>query len=724
MLRLSAVVSSIMITTIVQAQTCPNMCSGHGDCNTPDNRCACWVADRHTDTHWIGGDCSLRECPKGKAWGDHPIASNTAHEAAECSNMGHCDYQTGNCICRKGFMGLACNRLACPNDCNGHGVCRSMDYNARAQGKLANVASYASSTYAYTTPWDHDMIYGCACDTGYSGFDCSQRLCATGDDPLTLGQVNDIQTVDCTCASNLCDGTFTIAYRGATTTRISESAVIATVKAAILALPTVTDISLTFGAGQACAALSVGNPYVMTLEFTKDFGDLPAINVASTTGATVTTLKTQTGTKEEVTCANRGLCDYTTGICQCNTGYGSSDGTNVVGDRGDCGHLVTTIGTCPTSPNGAVCAGHGACSNNPVYKCTCDTGWDGSDCSLRRCPKGRSWFDSPTAANSAHEDNVECSNAGYCQTLTGECQCYEKFHGAACQYMACPGVVTTSTTTPYADACSGHGTCLDMSHMGEFNKVNGELTPYLYGEDPNDKVHWDGKSMHACLCDAGFTGYDCGDRMCPKGDDPMTGATRAYTQKNEVRHFKCIFLSTGGTMTFAFRSSTTSSLLHTATAAEVEAAINALSVINTATVTFSDGVSACTGSGTNIITVTFVTELGGSVHPDAYTRKIAPALPRMTTTGTPSNQMTIVDGWSSGSIMDASSVVFTDVPGTKEYNLCSDRGLCNFATGVCQCFLGYGSSNGLGGEGRVGDCGYVEPIIYKDGASFRGRSTR
>ena len=61
-----------------------------------------------------------------------------------------------------------------------------------------------------------------------------------------------------------------------------------------------------------------------------------------------------------------------------------------------------------------------------------------------------------------------------------------------------------STTTPHADACSGHGTCLDMSHMGEFNKVNGVLTPFLYGEDPNDKVHWDGKSMHACMCDAGF----------------------------------------------------------------------------------------------------------------------------------------------------------------------------------------------------------------------------
>jgi hypothetical protein len=714
MLRLTTI---FIVSTMVSA-SCPNMCSGHGDCTSPDNRCACWVADRHTDTHWIGGDCSLRECPKGKAWGDHPVADNTAHQPVECSAQGYCDYETGNCKCRKGFMGLACNRLACPNDCNGHGVCRSMDYNARAQGKIANVASYANSNYAYTAPWDHDMIYGCACDTGYGGFDCSQRLCPTGDDPLTLGQVNDIQTVDCTCATNLCDGTFTIGFRGKTTTRISESANLATVKTAIEAISTISAIELTFSGGQACAAQNVGSPYKMTLEFIKDFGALPSISVASTSGAIVTTTKTQVGTKEEILCANRGICDYSSGLCKCNTGYGSSDGSNKIGDRGDCGHLVTTIGTCPTSATGAVCSGHGACSNNPEYVCTCDQGWDGSDCSLRRCPKGRAWFDTPRAANTAHADHVECSSAGLCDTSTGECKCYEKFHGSACQYMACPGVVTTSTTTPHADACSGHGKCLDMSHMGEFNKVNGDLTPFLYGEDPNDNLHWDGKAMHACMCDAGFTGYDCAQRSCPKGDDPMTGTNRLYKQRNEERNHKCIFTSTGGSFKVTFRSETSKAILHTATAAEVEAAILALPSINKVTVTFSNGVSACTTLGNNIITIKYITELGGSIFPDAYSRTIAPALPRMTFA--PTGFLTLTDGWSSGFVMDSNNVRYDDVPGTKEFNLCSDRGLCNFQTGVCQCFLGYGSSDGLGGEGRVGDCGYVEPIIYKDGNSFRG----
>lgn len=57
-------------------------------------------------------------------------------------------------------------------------------------------ASYGP-THVYYTPWDADMIYGCECDSGFTGFDCSQRVCPRGDDPLTTGQVEEVQIFEC-----------------------------------------------------------------------------------------------------------------------------------------------------------------------------------------------------------------------------------------------------------------------------------------------------------------------------------------------------------------------------------------------------------------------------------------------------------------------------------------------------------------------------------------------
>ena len=42
----------------------------------------------------------------------------------------------------------------------------------------------------------------------------------------------------------------------------------------------------------------------------------------------------------------------------------------------------------------------------------------------------------------------------------------------------------------------------------------------------------------------------------------------------------------------------------------------------------------------------------------------------------------------------------------QEYIECSGRGQCQNATGTCQCFAGYGSSDGRGREGTRADCGY------------------
>jgi hypothetical protein len=51
--------------------------------------------------------------------------------------------------------------------------------------------------------------------------------------------------------------------------------------------------------------------------------------------------------------------------------------------------------------------------------------------------------------------------------------------------------------------------------------------------------------------------------------------------------------------------------------------------------------------------------------------------------------------------------------GTREYVECSNRGVCNYLSGVCNCFGGYSSSDGANGlPGTVGDCGYREFTSY------------
>lgn len=84
-------------------------------------------------------------------------------------------------------------------------------------------------------------------------------------------------------------------------------------------------------------------------------------------------------------CANRGICDRSTGACKCFSGY-----TGQACERKSCAND---------------CSGHGMCrmvQDLPSYdpstslewdekalsSCVCDGGYFGADCSLRRCPFG------------------------------------------------------------------------------------------------------------------------------------------------------------------------------------------------------------------------------------------------------------------------------------------------------------------------------------------------
>ena len=113
----------------------------------------------------MGADCSLKGCPKGKAWADVATAKDTAHGlGAECSNAGICNRATGQCACLTGFEGTGCARTKCADSCMGHGTCKSIRKYAKHQRNLYTLE--AMKYYHYTNVWDADMMYGCDCDDG------------------------------------------------------------------------------------------------------------------------------------------------------------------------------------------------------------------------------------------------------------------------------------------------------------------------------------------------------------------------------------------------------------------------------------------------------------------------------------------------------------------------------------------------------------------------------
>lgn len=655
----------------VNSVPCPSMCNGHGLCVDPLRQCNCFEG-------YQGGDCSELICPFAPAWTDQATAIETAHNEAECSNMGLCDRATGLCQCREGFEGKACERKSCPNGCNGNGKCQSMRY-------YADVKDPGEGTvYEYKTNWDAEMIYGCNCDRGYHGPDCSLRYCPKGDDPLTGNakqpsqnnnpeQLNEVQEIYCRAQS----GYFTLAFRGKTTDKIPFDAKAYEVQNFLQDLVTVgmVKVDMAPSPGQACSDL--GSSW--TVEFLNDFGDVPLLVPRQETlsyGSAVYTVsltvaEKQAGTKEDEECSNRGICDSSDGYCSCETGYDTSNGYDEAGQRGDCGFVLTVIQQCPGVLS---CSGHGKC-NDLVFRCECSEGWTGADCSERVCPRGTSWFTRPTEKdNLAHVfEAVECSDMGVCNRESGECQCMLGFTGASCNRLMCP-----PNGAGDSDVCSGHGQCHDMSTLAELAEVNGDAADFTYGATPNDPATWDAFRMQGCHCDALWTGYDCSLRTCPFGDDPNSGY-----QADEIQSIMCTDSDGVGTVVLTYKQHDLVSLDATTTAAELAAALEALDIIDDVKVdidTNGGADSMCTPTGSTFH-VQFLTE-----HGDLPMLQFA------------------VENVDSFEVEEYKK-------GTKEHWECSGRGLCDRSSGECTCFQGFGSSDGKGQRGNKGDCGYIEPIL-------------
>lgn len=209
---------------------CPNSCSGHGTCDRYD-ACTCFLETPINATQfrgatiemeWTGADCSRRTCPRGVSWSKASLGFRDgvaldganedlvcAHQTEqECSDQGLCDRATGLCSCFPGYTGSSCQRTACPDDCSGHGTCRSnrdFAYDwaiAKTKQILKDKTDWTEKfreNYfaSYDSAWDTDMHWGCLCDQGYRGPSCALVECPSATDPLddkcTGGVVTDYQ---------------------------------------------------------------------------------------------------------------------------------------------------------------------------------------------------------------------------------------------------------------------------------------------------------------------------------------------------------------------------------------------------------------------------------------------------------------------------------------------------------------------------------------------------
>lgn len=663
----------------ISSQPCHNSCSGHGKCNK-FRQCQCVHG-------YMGADCSERSCPKGPAWADavdefSPI-NDGGHQMSECSNRGVCDRVTGFCSCeRRLFEGAACERKACPSDCSEHGRCISMQQFASLKDLGVTPAG---ERFTYSAIWDHSMLYGCVCDPAYTGYDCSLRTCPTGDDPMTgtlldPGGVQRSEQQQLYCRAT--GGTFKLTFKGHTTAAISSAATAMEIQAIFEVLISVSNenyVSVAVTSAHSAACSSSGN--MLTIAFLQDFGDLPLVlgdsaSLTATTGSvSLVVTKVITGSREELECSGRGICSPSSGVCACSMYFQSSNGNGNLGRRGDCGSASAIITSCPGSTS---CSGHGACSGFPTYVCDCASGYTSADCSLRVCPRGKAWFDMPSGDETAHTSFVECSNMGTCDRRNGVCVCSEGFEGAACSVKSCPGF----------NECNGHGTCMTLDNLARAANINGASLGISYGAVPNNPMTWDFDMMQGCKCDFPYTGFDCSVLQCPLGDDPNNNRV----QFNEIQEVSCVDDGVHGigTFTITFRGAPTAPISVTATTADVESALKAISVFN-----YDLDVSVYSDIGIGRKTQSPVCSDTGEIFYIEFNY--------------PNGDVPLVSIVSVG----ATFTVKEEEKGTTEWAVCSLHGLCNRMTGACECFDGYAASDGQGNEGPIPNCGYHSPYTTK-----------
>ena len=442
-----ALILGLALVAVAHAK-CPNSCSGHGTCSKGDI-CTCYnektemyaiegsstlggiVSATGTNTNemaaWTGADCSLRTCPRGMSWN----AAATYHDCL----TGVCDGAFYGGI---GGVHLLTHTGALSQE-NGQ-VFRQIVSSCTDAGTSC-VAPTAILDVDATAPASAAQHRMTVTDTGTNGWtnDISHTVNGLGvtvsaivlvaamapGDICTFSPSGAKYAMDARAVS--ADGTTSVTVTGrliSTAGVVLEATFGTTGDSTATCACAAGSCTMTFDNSNAAKSPAQN---LVAIDFNSDATTYaPATDgyASGTTNSVQTNLALQntgkTDHNDNVECSDAGLCDRSSGVCQCFDGY---EGSSC--QRTECPNDCSNQGTCMPNTLFATDAGvrySGAWDSGKHYGCKCDAGFRGADCSLKECPS----FTDPMYA-STHSDNGntvgrDCSGRGLCEIGRASCR--------------------------------------------------------------------------------------------------------------------------------------------------------------------------------------------------------------------------------------------------------------------------------------------------------------